>query len=53
MPPIPAAAFAPGSSALSDRRVPYYDQDACDAAGWSAEQSLDVEAVHGFAPDAN
>jgi subtilase family serine protease len=33
--------------------VPYYDQDACGAAGWSTEQSLDVEAVHGFAPDAN
>jgi subtilase family serine protease len=31
----------------------FTDQDSCDAAGWSTEQSLDVEAVHGFAPGAN
>jgi subtilase family serine protease len=27
--------------------------DQCDAAGWYGEQTLDVEAVHGMAPDAN
>ena len=32
--------------------TPYTDKDACDAPGWSGEQALDVEAVHGFAPDA-
>ncbi len=26
--------------------------DECDAAGWYGEESLDVEAVHGMAPDA-
>ena len=25
----------------------------CDAAGWYGEQTLDIEAVHGMAPDAN
>ena len=30
----------------------YTDQASCDAPGWSTEQSLDVEAVHGFAPGA-
>jgi subtilase family serine protease len=30
----------------------FTDQDSCDAPGWSTEQSLDVEAVHGFAPGA-
>ncbi len=25
----------------------------CDAAGWYGEQTLDIEAVHGVAPDAN
>jgi subtilase family serine protease len=27
--------------------------DECDAPGWYGEQTLDVEAVHGMAPDAN
>ncbi|GLY65959.1 S53 family peptidase [Amycolatopsis taiwanensis] len=27
--------------------------DQCDAAGWYGEQTLDVEAVHALAPDAN
>jgi subtilase family serine protease len=27
--------------------------DQCDAAGWYGEQTLDVESVHGMAPDAN
>jgi subtilase family serine protease len=31
----------------------YTDQQDCDSVGWSTEQSLDVEAVHGFAPGAN
>ncbi len=30
----------------------YTDRDACDAPGWSGEQTLDVEALHGMAPDA-
>ncbi len=33
-------------------RVAFNDQAACGAADWSSEQSLDVEAVHGFAPGA-
>jgi subtilase family serine protease len=31
----------------------YHDQGLCDAPSWSGEQALDVEAVHGMAPDAN
>jgi subtilase family serine protease len=27
--------------------------DACDAAGWYGEEALDVESVHGMAPDAH
>ena len=27
--------------------------DECDAAGWYGEQTLDIEAVHGMAPNAN
>jgi subtilase family serine protease len=27
--------------------------DECDAAGWYGEQTLDIEAVHGMAPDAH
>lgn len=30
-----------------------YPADKCDASGWIAEQSLDVEAVHSMAPGAN
>jgi subtilase family serine protease len=29
------------------------DPSMCDAAGWYGEQTLDIEAVHGQAPDAN
>ena len=36
------ADFAPGAT-----------PDGCGAAGWYGEQSLDIEAVHGVAPDAN
>lgn len=45
-------AFAHGQFTTIGPFVHYYDQDGCGAAGWSTEQSLDVEAVHGFAPDA-
>ncbi|WP_369379428.1 protease pro-enzyme activation domain-containing protein [Streptomyces sp. cg36] len=31
----------------------YNSTEACDAAGWYGEESLDVEAVHSVAPDAN
>lgn len=31
----------------------YTDTDECGAAGWYGEESLDVEAVHALAPDAN
>jgi subtilase family serine protease len=31
----------------------YTDPDECDAAGWYGEESLDVESVHGMAPNAN
>jgi subtilase family serine protease len=31
----------------------YNSIKACDAAGWYGEQNLDVEAVHGVAPDAD
>jgi subtilase family serine protease len=31
----------------------YTDTATCDASGWYSEESLDVEMVHGMAPDAN
>ena len=31
----------------------FTDQAACDPAGWSGEETLDVEAVHALAPKAN
>lgn len=31
----------------------YNSTEACDASGWYGEESLDVEAVHAVAPDAN
>jgi subtilase family serine protease len=33
--------------------TPFTHQAACGAPGWSGEQSLDVEAIHGMAPAAN
>ena len=33
--------------------APYTNKTLCDASGWSSEQSLDVEAVHGMALGAN
>ncbi len=44
--------FARGQLLTLKPRVPFNDQAACGAADWSSEQSLDVEAVHGFAPGA-
>jgi subtilase family serine protease len=44
--------FAAGQFTTIGPPVHFYDQEACGASGWSSEQSLDVEAVHGFAPDA-
>ncbi len=44
--------FAPGQFSAFVPAGGYTDREACDAAGWSGEQSLDVEAVHGFAPGA-
>ncbi|MFJ4796070.1 S53 family peptidase [Kitasatospora purpeofusca] len=32
---------------------PDVDPDGCDAAGWYGEQTLDIEAVHAVAPDAD
>ncbi|GAA1098511.1 S53 family peptidase [Kitasatospora arboriphila] len=32
---------------------PEVDPDGCDAAGWYGEQTLDIEAVHAVAPDAD
>lgn len=31
----------------------FTDQEACDASGWTGEETLDVEAVHAMAPAAN
>ncbi len=44
--------FAAGQFTTLGPYQPYYDQDACGAAGWSSEQAMDVEAIHGLAPDA-
>jgi subtilase family serine protease len=38
----------PGASTYDDTAA-----DECDAAGWYEESSLDVESVHGMAPNAN
>ena len=46
------APFAAGQFVALGPRGKYRDQDACAADDWSTEQSLDVEALHGFAPDA-
>ena len=46
--------FAPGQY-TQDLASDFVDTapDQCDAAGWYGEESLDVEAVHGMAPDAH
>ncbi len=46
-------AFAAGQFSALVPAGGYTDQGVCDAPSWSSEQALDVEAVHGFAPDAN
>jgi subtilase family serine protease len=46
-------AFAPGQYTSHVTPSDWTDQDACGGtAGWAAEQSLDVEAVHAMAPAA-
>jgi subtilase family serine protease len=46
--------FAPGQyTQYLSSTWEYTAADECDAAGWYGEESLDVEAVHGEAPDAN
>jgi subtilase family serine protease len=46
------AKFAPGQFTQS-KPSSFTDQVTCDAPGWSGEEALDVEAVHGMAPNAN
>jgi len=47
--------FRPGQYQQYPPSIPYYDTAAglCDAPGWYGEETLDIEAVHGQAPDAN
>ncbi len=45
------APFSKGQFRQSVTR-PFRMQVACDASGWASEEALDVEAVHGIAPDA-
>ncbi len=44
--------FAPGQF-KQYQAGPYNSQKACGPAGWYGEETLDVESVHGMAPDAN
>ncbi len=45
--------FAPGQyRQYLPARFTQAGQDQCDAQGWYGEQTLDVESVHGMAPDA-
>jgi subtilase family serine protease len=44
--------FTPGQFTAVPSPV-YDDQPQCDAGSWYEEESLDVEAVHSMAPDAN
>ncbi len=46
------APFAPGQYSTLVPKGKYRDQNVCGADDWSTEQALDVEAFHGFAPDA-
>jgi subtilase family serine protease len=46
------AAFRTGQ--LTERNSPTFRRPSqCDSTGWYGEETLDVEAVHGMAPDAN
>ena len=47
------APFATGQFTQSFPSQAYHRGRACQASGWYTEESLDVEAVHGMAPDAN
>jgi subtilase family serine protease len=47
------AAFAPGQFSKSRPDGNYRYGDLCGGNGWYGEETLDVEAVHGMAPDAN
>jgi subtilase family serine protease len=47
------AAFASGQFTQSIPSKGFRDAAACDASGWYGEETLDVEAVHAMAPDAN
>ncbi len=44
--------FAPGQF-KQYQASPYNSVKACGASGWYGEETLDVESVHGMAPDAN
>ncbi|SEM29445.1 S53 family peptidase [Streptacidiphilus jiangxiensis] len=47
-------AFRPGQYTEVVNSAQWNSQDACGGpAGWSGEEALDVEMVHGLAPDAN
>ncbi|MEY9893465.1 putative cell wall-binding protein [Catenulispora sp. MAP5-51] len=45
--------FRPGQYREVTDTAAYNNQAACDPSKWSEEESLDVEAVHNMAPDAN
>ena len=47
------AAFADGQFSQNFPSEPYRLGGVCGANGWWGEETLDVEAVHGMAPDAN
>jgi subtilase family serine protease len=49
------APFAPGqyTEVLRGGKNQWQNTDACGASGWYGEESLDVESVHGMAPDAH
>ena len=47
-------AFRPGQyQAVTPKSYTQAGANQCDAPGWYGEQTLDVESVHGMAPDAN
>lgn len=47
------SAFSSGQFSQSLPSKPFAHGALCGASGWYGEESLDVEAVHGMAPDAN
>jgi subtilase family serine protease len=46
------AAFTDGQYTESYPALPMRKQQVCGPSGWSGEQTLDIEAVHGIAPEA-